>query len=366
VLNNDGGIAGGAGGAYAPFGGDGFYYGAGGNAGAGVVARQSAMIRNTGSIAGGDGGGGFYTGGHAGDGVDLLAGGTLVNGGVISAGAGGDATYAQSQAGGVGVSLAKGGMLTNTGTISGGAGGYSVFAQGGAGGAGVYINGGTVLTSGVIAGGAGGGGYVFGAAGDAVQFGSLAGTLEVLPGAVFDGAIQGRAGAADTLVLAGHAPGTLSGFGASITGITDIVADAGAHWRLDGALSGAGTLTLEAGARITLGGTVNIATIAFTGADSALHIDTKAAPGSAFTGFGAGDVIDLAAVQAQSLHFSAGVLSLYGANGGLVDTLHFTGNYQQSDFSLQPYGAGTDVVYAGAGAREGMPVVWHPQASAAF
>ena len=362
VLTNSGAIGGGAGGYYAPFGGDGFYYGAGGAAGAGIAAKKGGTIHNTGTITGGGGGGGFYRGGQAGDGVDLTAGGTVVNSGLITAGAGGDATYANSQAGGIGVDLVAGGMLTNTGTIAGGVGGYSVFGHGGAGGTGVYISGGTVVTSGTIAGGAGGpGGYGAGATGDAVQFGSVAGTLVVDPGAVFDGKIVGNAAVADTLVLAGHASGTLAGFGSAITGLNDIVADAGAHWRLDGDVSGAGSLVLEQGARVTLGGAVGMSSIVFAGSDAALHVDTSGAIGSVFSGFGAGDIIDLAVVQAASLSFSGGTLSLFDAGGSVVDTLAFSGNYTASDFALKAYGAGTDILFAGTEAHAAgtLPVSWH-------
>jgi hypothetical protein len=39
-------------------------------------------------------------------------------------------------------------------------------------------------------------------------------------------------------------------------------------------------------------------------------------------------------------------LSLFN-NGTLVDTLNFSGDYSNGDFSLQPDGNGTDILYAG-------------------
>ncbi len=93
------------------------------------------------------------------------------------AGAGGESSYYRSAAGGAGVNLAGGGLLANFGTIVGGAGGNSLSGYSASGGAGVVINGGTLLTAGTIVGGAAGSGN--GGMGDAVQFGSDAGTLVV-------------------------------------------------------------------------------------------------------------------------------------------------------------------------------------------
>jgi hypothetical protein len=106
--------------------------------------------------------------------------------------------------GGFGVNLTAG-TVTNTGSISGGTGGTSSSSQGGHGGAGVLLDGGTLTTSGTLSGGAGGTGTTTGAAGDAVQFGSVASTLIVDPGAVFTGAIGGF-GLVDTIDIANLTP----------------------------------------------------------------------------------------------------------------------------------------------------------------
>ena len=243
-------------------------------------------------------------------------------------------------------------MLTNSGTIVAGNGGYSHFGHGGAGGAGVFVSGGTVVTSGTIAGGAGGyGSYGSGAAGDAVQFGSVAGTLVIDPGAVFTGDIVANTAVRDTLVLAGHAAGTLSGFGSAITGITDIVADTHAHWLLKGSVSGSGSLLLDAGARVTIEGPLSIASIAFASGGETLCLDTTAKIGSVFSGFGTCDIIDLQNLQASSITYHNGTLKLFDAGGLLVQKLEVAGQYNQADFALKSDGhGGTDVIYAGSDA----------------
>ena len=68
---------------------------------------------------------------------------------------------------------------------------------------------------------------------------------------------------------------------------------------------------------------------------------------SKLCGFAAGDRINLANVQANSLSYANGTLTLLGANNVVVDTLLFAGQYKTADFALQREGQTTDVVYAG-------------------
>jgi len=65
------------------------------------------------------------------------------------------------------------------------------------------------------------------------------------------------------------------------------------------------------------------------------------------SGFGSGDVIDVQKIVATTLSFLSGTLTL--ENGGsAVDTLFFSGNLTQSDFSLSSDGqGGTDVLFSG-------------------
>jgi hypothetical protein len=95
--------------------------------------------------------------------------------------------------GGNGIILHKG-VLMNAGQIGGGNGGGSNQAYGAAGGNGVNLDGGTLIAEGTSSGGSGGlGAMGSGAAGDAVEFGTKAATLEVDPGAVFNGRLVGNA-----------------------------------------------------------------------------------------------------------------------------------------------------------------------------
>jgi hypothetical protein len=150
-------------------------------------------------------------------------------------------------AGGAGVDLSSG-TVANHGSITGGNGGIGGDANsppysggaGGQGGAGVYLNGGTLVTSGTISGGAGAsGGYGYpsgfsGAYGDAVQFGSVASTLEVEAGAVFNGPVVANASVADTLRLLGtQSGGTPITLGEQFSGFSSLSFASGAAWTVD-------------------------------------------------------------------------------------------------------------------------------------
>ena len=73
-----------------------------------------------------------------------------------------------------------------------------------------------------------------GAAGAAVQFGTLAATLIMEAGALFNGQVVADASAQDRLELAGKAPGTLTGLGSAFTGFAAVQEDAGSTWTLTG------------------------------------------------------------------------------------------------------------------------------------
>ncbi|HTZ70178.1 MAG TPA: hypothetical protein VMB71_05960 [Acetobacteraceae bacterium] len=267
-LSNHGTITGGLGG-YSK----GYYYGAG-TGGAGVSTEGAAHISNKGLIEGGGGDG-------PGVGVDLGAGGTLTNAGTI-AGGGGFFAY-DGISGAAGVSVASGDIVMNSGKIIGGGGGegyyfggtggdgvicvagatiinsgqiiggegglsyyYGVFEDGGAG---VYLHGGTVTNAGTISGGSG----PNDAYNDSVQFGALAGTLIVDPGAVFIGAVVANAAVDDVLRLAGTRAGTLTGQFTNFTTVTEV---AGANWQVDGTITLGADAQLTDGGQLTVGGTV--------------------------------------------------------------------------------------------------------------
>ena len=132
---------------------------------------------------------------YGGDGA-VVAGGTLLNAGTLTGGGGsvgvGDGALVQS------------GTLTNDGLIIAG-------AASGLTGIGVELTGGTLVNAGTISGSGGGA---------AVQFGGAA-SLVLDPGAIFIGTVIADVSAADTLVLAGTLPGTLSGLGQPVQRLHD-------------------------------------------------------------------------------------------------------------------------------------------------
>jgi hypothetical protein len=239
-------------------GGIGYHAGAGGDG----VNCSAGVVTNTGTISGGTGGhgglggGGYGYGGNGGVGVSLN-GGTLTNSGTIAGGYGGAVDYLYGRSfggvGGNGVNL-DGGTLTNSGSIVGGYGGNGY--HGGNGGTGVFIGAGTLITSGTISGGYGGSGNSFGYSGYAVQFGSVAATLVVDPGAVFNGSVAANSSVNDLLELGGTATGTLSGLGTQFTGFTTIAEDAGANWMLSGANTVSAATTLSDAGNLTVTGTL--------------------------------------------------------------------------------------------------------------
>jgi autotransporter family porin len=183
------------------------------------VAMTGGVLINQGVITSAAGGAG---GPDQNDGL-VLSGGSVSNTGTITGG--------QGPNGGVGVSM-TGGAFTNSGMVTGGN------ANQGPGGAGLYLSGATFTNAGTISGGS----NSYGGMNDAVQFGSLAATLVIDPGAVFDGNVAGNSAVHDVLELSGTAAGTLSGLGTQFTGFTTIKEDFGANWSFSGANTlGAGT-----------------------------------------------------------------------------------------------------------------------------
>jgi hypothetical protein len=317
--------------------------------GAGVLASGHDMIVNTGTIAGGQGGVSVsldqYAAGTGGAGIDLSGAGTITNQGTILGGAGGvgDAYRCAGGTGGDGLDAAIGGVLINNGVIIGGAGGEPDHAAYGANGSGVYLDGGTLIDTGTIAGGQ----NATGALGDAVRFGSIASTLIVHAGVVFDGAVAANSAVHDELLLEGHSPGTLSGFGETITGFDRIVAAADAVWTLNGTVAGAGQVQIGGGVSLTLTGTVGIASILFDSAGrETLVLGNPLAATSAFSGFAAHDGILLDNVLATSFSFAHEVLTLYAADGLVADRLVFHGDYDASNFRLKIEGPDTLVYYS--------------------
>jgi collagen type I/II/III/V/XI/XXIV/XXVII alpha len=345
--------------------------GNGGDGGAGVNLTKG-IVTNDGSIAGAYGGG--SSGGVGGAGV-AVRGGTLTNNGTITGGSG--LLY-----GGAGVTVAGRGILTNSGTITGGYsvfyGGTGVDitnsaltndgtitggnAPHGSGGIGVLFHGGGALTdAGFIGGGNGG-------TADAVEFGTAASRLILDPGASFSGAVVADAAFSNLLELAtgdglGTTAGTLSGLGSSFTNFGRVIIDTGASWDLtgtntlatgttltnkgtltlfnaafadagtvvnDGAivldpstmtvvgLTGAGSVTIEAGGMLEVQGTITRGeTLAFGGSGAYLHLDGPGSIAGSVTDFGFGETIDLKGVDPISVSYAGGRLKFSGGSFAL-------------------------------------------------
>ncbi len=259
-------------------GGSGQYAEEGGGFGAAGVQLNAATLANSGTISGGGGAGSYRSdAGNGGPGVAMTNGAIAVNLGLITGGGGGYGSNGYNSAGGAGVTLHDA-TLANTGTIIGGGGpqAASIYVYGGAG---VVVSGGTLFAGGTITGGAGGhlsvggvgisisggeavvtGTITGGGGADAVSFGYPAGTLQIDPGAVFNGLVVAGAEAADVLVLGGTTSATLSGLGTEFTNFSSVQIASGAIWALDGAN------TLVTGSSLLVSGTLSVAgTLADTG-----------------------------------------------------------------------------------------------------
>jgi autotransporter family porin len=319
--------------------------------GVGVGLKEAQAFVNSGVIEGALGDySANYTGNQYNGGAGAYVGATSAsNSGRILGGGGGNATYNHGGDGGVGVTIAPGTIFTNTGTIIGGTGGNSSFSSAGNGGAAVVLNGSTFVDGGTIDGGSGGNGSKGnGEEGVAIQFGGKAGTLEISATAKFGGLIEANVAVKDTLILESKGAGALSGLGTTVTGFTTIEEQNKANWTLEGNIAGNGTLDIGNDATLSLNGTVSIATLNFgAGGNDTLNIAKSTPLTSALSGFGSGDIIDLAGIQATSLKYASQTLTLLGANGSVVDTLIFDGKYTQADFALQAIKGGTELIFAG-------------------
>jgi len=220
-------------------------------------------LTNHGAIHGGAGSNGS-AGGNGGTGLSFTNGMVTNTGSITGGGGGTSTTAAVGGTGGVGVKLLSGSTLTSSGSIAGGNGGAGS-TTGGTGGAGVLLNGGTLTTSGTISDGAGGSGATVGAAGDAVQFGAVASTLVVDPGAVFNGHVVAN-NVHDVLELSGtQAGGTAITLGTQFTNFSTLDFAAGATGTVDATKSDltAHTLNIDG---FTPNDTLDITNLAATGA----------------------------------------------------------------------------------------------------
>ena len=85
-------------------------------------------------------------------------------------------------------------------------------------------------------------GTITGTGGTAVALFGAA-TVNVLPGAVFNGVVDGGGTGDSSLVLGGHRLGKIAGIGSSFVNFGTVSVSRRAHWRINGAVTGSPTLT---------------------------------------------------------------------------------------------------------------------------
>jgi hypothetical protein len=294
----------------------------GGNGGIGVQISDGAHLADLGGITGGNGAYGYYGGGSGNLGVSITNATAVIEGTVT----GGYGAFGRHSYGGTGIYM-KGGSLTvtSTGAVTGG-GGYN---SSGVAGAGLRIDGGTALIEGTVSGGAGASAYGYGdgatlsgggtliVAGtisgglvggfdynDAVSVSGAGATLELDPGAVFNGLVEAT-GPGDLLDLAGKGAGTITGLGSEFTGFGTVSELAKADWSITGnnsladgtalsvagILSVTGTLTAPGSATISgkgallaaNGGFVHVGDLTMAGGTLATDATSSVAIGSGAT-----------------------------------------------------------------------------------
>ncbi len=327
------------------------------------IDMQFSTLTNTGLIIGGSGGFGrsvfsdspdHMTLGKAGIGLNMI-GGSALNAGTITGGSSPSGVFVSGYDGGNGVSISDG-MLINSGVITGGPGTQaSEYNSGAYGGAGVYINGGTLQTSGTITGWckepAPYWSQFSGVTSAAVQFGTVASTLIVAPGAVFSGAVVANPAAADLLELSGTAPGTLGGIGSAFTGFASIVVDEGATWTLTG------TNSISSSTVFTVAGTLSIAgglsgSLTLGPNSPLLVLPGTGSLGVTLANLQPGDTIDLPSLSSNRVPHSAaphasiegGALVVSGADGQTA-TIPLSNPASSLMFHVVPDGTGGTLVH---------------------
>jgi T5SS/PEP-CTERM-associated repeat protein len=292
------------------------------------------------------------------DGGELLVANATAASSTLAVGAGGTGDLVIEDGSEVTVGAAQATLANNTTVTNNGL----LTVGGTAGGRGRIDIGwyGMMLVCGNAAiGGAAGAGLVAvgGSAGDTASF-AITGTLAIggtgqiilgganatVRGSVIDidaggfvsgaGTISGDGGGNDTVALA-----SIDNDG--------LIAASGGNLLLYGGVAGSGTLSASTGATLTLQAAVGARqTLAFNPNARAVLNDARAFAGT-ITGFGSGDVLDIAGTQATSATWSNGVLTLDTLFGAIQ--LAVAGAYASNGFTVQADGHGGTDVMLGAG-----------------
>ncbi len=298
--------------------------------GGGFVTNASGATISGGLLM--DAGGGGFPGYITNDGIILGTGAGSVGSGTISQSS--QQRYETS-----GVYAPRGIILTNgaSGTISGG---YGVVVSGDN-----QIN--TVINRGKISGSqtGGGAGVEFTGYGTVTNYGTISGAqavvfgpgfglssyslLRVAPGAVFAGVVAGNTASSGNFLelLSGSSIGTINGFGTQYQNFRRVTLDGGARW--------------------SLGGTVAAGTsVAFAGGGALTLADPRSMNGT-IAGFEFGETISLAGIAdatGVSLSTTGNVLTVSESSGpGLALKFDPTQSFSGETFSYALMGGGTDL-----------------------
>jgi hypothetical protein len=125
---------------------------------------------------------------------------------------------------------------------------------------------------------------------------------------------------------------------------------------LQGAVSGAGTLSIGSGATLMVAGAIAMQPVIFAmEGNAALVIGAPAQDHGINEYFGAGDTIDLLNLAATSARYQNNTLTVLNGNHTACQ-LVFSGSYQLADFALSQDGhGGTEISFAEAGAHSNLP-----------
>ncbi len=112
-----------------------------------------------------------------------------------------------------------------------------------------------------------------------------------------------------------------------------------------GGISGAGSLVVDGGGTLVLTGPGAVtAGLSFLAGGGMVETGAPAKLASLITGWSAGDVIDLTQVSVSRESYSGGTLSLFGASGHALSSLHFAGALTGANFTLSADGHGGTLI----------------------
>jgi hypothetical protein len=181
-----------------------------------------------------------------------------------------------------------------------------------------------------------------------------AGTLSLVNGATFadtgtladQGILSLSAASFTAASLTVAAGGTAIGTGTIGGPVSDLglVEASGGTLALTGAVTGAGTIGIDANSVLTASGTLGAANISFLDSGGGLVLAKPASVTGSIAGFATSDSIDLLGSVVTSESFVNDVLTLKGA-GGTLAALHFTGDYSGYGFAFAADGHGGSNIF---------------------